>query len=483
MHGMSAAGKRSRRASQYLGPRAASADPTVTSAGFALRRRAARPRDGCSAAQRVGRSVVGAPAVMDVLRPCSEERSSRASKPRSTRARWQPRGPLPSTASAFSRPQIRARVRRALPAIAVSLALLALLAPSRAHAHQSSVKYVDITADGSRARVRVTVAPADLTAPLGLSDASTPSVATAAVPAAAAYVARWLALSLPDGAACEPAPAHAAPDPDGRLVAVMWEVACPEPIERLRIDLAAFFAADARHVALVTLHPPGERVDPHVVRADEPVLELHSGQAPSLASWIAYGAHHISGGPDHVCFVLALLLVVVIARGPGLGPGATWQARRPLEALRSTAVIVTSFTIAHSLTLAAASLGWIRLPGRLVESLIAASILYTAIENVVRPDVRHRFAMTFGFGLVHGLGFASVLEARLPPENVIAPLLGFNLGVELGQLAIVAIALPVLAALARALGATRYRRIFLAAAAVPLSAIATKWLIERAFGM
>src|SRR5262249_45594006 len=151
----------------------------------------------------------------------------------------------------------------------------------------------------------------------------------------------------PGGGACEPAPPRAAPDPDGKLVAVTWDAACPEPIERLRIDLAAFFAADARHVALITLHPPGAQVDPHVVRADQSAVELHSGHAPPLASWIAYGAHHIFGGPDHVSFVLALLLAVVIERRAD-----GWHARRPLAALRSTAAIVTSFTVAHSLTLA-----------------------------------------------------------------------------------------------------------------------------------
>jgi hypothetical protein len=370
-------------------------------------------------------------------------------------------------------------VRRPLLAIWGCIAAsIALTSPARAH--QSSVKYVDITAEGSRAAVRFAVAPADLTAALGLPDDAAPTAAAAAAPAAAPYVARWLALALPGGAACVPGPARAAPDPDGKLVAVTWEAACPETINRLRIDLAAFFAADARHIALVTLHPPGVHVDPHVVRAEQPAVELYAGQAPSLASWIGYGAHHIFGGPDHVSFVLALLLVVVIARGAA---PAGWRARPPLEALRATAAIVTSFTVAHSLTLAAASLGWLRLPGRLVESAIAASILYTAIENVIRPDARRRFAMTFGFGLVHGLGFASVLEDRLPPETVVGPLLGFNLGVEVGQLAIVAVALPVFAAVARALGAERYRRIFLFAAAVPLSVISLKWLLERALDM
>jgi hypothetical protein len=157
-----------------------------------------------------------------------------------------------------------------------------------------------------------------------------------------------------------------------------------------------------------------------------------------------------------------------------------WAVEAPLATLRHTAAIVTAFTVGHSLSLIAASLGWVSLPGRLVESLIAFSILYTAIENIVRPDVRWRFALTFGFGLVHGLGFASVLQVLLPPDHVIAPLLGFNLGVELGQLVIVMIALPLIWFAARALGAERYRRRAMPALAIAIAVIAIKWLIERA---
>jgi hypothetical protein len=175
-----------------------------------------------------------------------------------------------------------------------------------------------------------------------------------------------------------------------------------------------------------------------------------------------------------VAGVLALLLVVVLARGE-LG----WELRRPVAALRATAVIVTGFTLAHSVSLIAASLGWVELPARLVESLIAVSIIYTAVENVVRPDVPWRLALTVGFGLVHGLGFASMLEALLPPGDVIVPLLGFNLGVELGQLTIVALALPVLWGVGRLVGAERYRGVVVVAAAVPLVVIGIKWLIER----
>jgi len=158
-----------------------------------------------------------------------------------------------------------------------------------------------------------------------------------------------------------------------------------------------------------------------------------------------------------------------------------WRRRRLGEALRATALIVTSFTVAHSITLIAASLGWVSVPGQVVEAAIALSIAYTAIENVVRPDVRWRFFLTFGFGLLHGLGFARMLEVQLPPDDVVVPLLAFNVGVELGQLAIVAVALPASWALAGWIGGERYRRIALPALSVILAALGTLWFVERVF--
>ena len=120
------------------------------------------------------------------------------------------------------------RPRLVALAAALALAAAAVALPRDARAHQSSVKYVDLTVDGDRAAVRFTVAPADVTAPLGLPDDARPSAAAAAVPAAAAYVARWLALALPDGRPCAPAPARAQIDPDGAFVVVTWDAACPD---------------------------------------------------------------------------------------------------------------------------------------------------------------------------------------------------------------------------------------------------------------
>ena len=177
-----------------------------------------------------------------------------------------------------------------------------------------------------------------------------------------------------------------------------------------------------------------------------------AGAHPSLLGWIGVGMDHIYDGRDHISFVLVLLLVVMLVR-----TGETWDTRRILPTLKSTATVITAFTVAHSISLIAASLGWLDLPSRMVESLIALSIAYTAAENIVHPDVRWRFVLTFGFGLIHGLGFASVLSELLPPKDVIVPLLCFNVGVELGQLTIVAVALPVFYLLARVIGAWRYR--------------------------
>lgn len=365
------------------------------------------------------------------------------------------------------------------PILLAVLAVTAVVAAApRADAHQTSVKYVDVTVDGTRAAVKLTVAPGDVTEPLGLPPDARPEVAAATTPRVAAYVARWLAVGPADEAPCPASPPRIHPDADGRFVVVEWEVACAGELARLAIDLRAFFVVDQRHEAIVTVHEPNAAGDAAVVRAADPILHVHAGEPPGIAAWIAAGIAHIWDGRDHVCFVLALLLVVMLVRHDG-----QWTTRPPRATLRHTATIITAFTLAHSLSLSAASLGWFSLPSRFVESMIAFSILYTAVENIVRPDVRWRSVLTFGFGLMHGLGFASVLQVSLPPDHVIGPLLGFNLGVELGQLVIVMIALPLAWLCARELGAERYRRRVMPALSIVIAALAIKWLIERAFAV
>lgn len=349
-----------------------------------------------------------------------------------------------------------------------SLVILLLLGRV-ASAHQTSVKYVDVTIDEDRAAVAVKVAPGDVTEPLGLAADSRPAVRDALTPKVAAYVAHWIAATS-YGRPCSATAPRAAADEDDKFVVVTWQVACPGvPTE---LSFATFFAVDTRHVAIVHVEP-GARDS--IVRADAPRLVLRD--RPSLLAWVHEGMDHIYTGRDHISFVLALLLVVMLVRKPD------WQLRRPVETVRATATVITAFTIAHSVSLISASLGWVHLPSRFVESMIALSIAYTAAENVVHPDVPWRFWLTFGFGLVHGLGFASTLAVLLPPRGVIVPLLCFNLGVELGQLTIVLIALPAFYAIARVLGAGAYRRTLMPVISAGIFTLGLLWLIERAFAV
>lgn len=347
-----------------------------------------------------------------------------------------------------------------------------------AGAHQTALKYVEVRADATaRVEIALRASPLDVTEALGLPDDAQPSLtdALAHAEAVARTMAGWLTIS--DGAvACPPSPAAVAADADARFLVTRWIVTCPSPPTRLGLDFTTFFGRSTKHQAVVRLVVAGAPSWDGVVSAGDSPLRLPLvGERPGTAlGWVRSGMDHIWGGLDHVAFVLALLLVVGLVRTP-----EGW-ARRPLrDTIRTTALIVTTFTLAHSLTLIAASLGLVTLPSVLVESVIAASIAYTAVEDVVRPDTRWRVLLTLGFGLIHGLGFAGVLAELLPPDDVVAPLLWFNLGVEVGQLAIVLVVLPLLHLAIGALGAARYRRFALPALATPLALLGLVWTLER----
>jgi len=212
-----------------------------------------------------------------------------------------------------------------------------------------------------------------------------------------------------------------------------------------------------------------------IVRASEPKLDLR--EHPSLLAWVKTGMDHIYDGSDHIAFVISLLLVVMLFRPDGTG--SDWKLRGFLPTLKATGLVITAFTIAHSISLILAALGYVTLPSRFVEAAIAASIIYVAVEDIVKPDVRWRFFLTFGFGLIHGLGFAATLSHLLPPHDVIVPLLCFNVGVEIGQLSIVIVELPILYLFAMGLGAPRYRRYVMPAFAGGIALVALRWFIER----
>jgi len=191
--------------------------------------------------------------------------------------------------------------------------------------------------------------------------------------------------------------------------------------------------------------------------------DAHGGDSSSFgfAKWVELGVEHILIGADHLLFVLGLVLLIATTR----------------ELL----VTITSFTVAHSVTLGGASLGLFSLPSAPVEAVIALSIVLLAVE-LVRGDEnslsrRKPWLVAFGFGLLHGFGFAGVLgELGLPQDDIWMPLLGFNVGVELGQLAFVAAILFPVILLRKAPAWAR---------AIPpyaIGTVAAAWVIERVAG-
>jgi len=179
----------------------------------------------------------------------------------------------------------------------------------------------------------------------------------------------------------------------------------------------------------------------------------------SFGDFFALGVEHILTGYDHLLFLFGLLVV-----------GMSFV---------SAAKIITSFTIAHSITLALATFHLVRLSPAVVEPLIALSIAYVGLENIVRSNLDRRWLLTFVFGLIHGLGFASVLREMDVGANTagaLQPLVAFNLGVETGQIGIAAITLPLILGLGRRPRLALYVR---PATSVAVIAMGVYWLLER----
>lgn len=242
------------------------------------------------------------------------------------------------------------------------------------------------------------------------------------------------------------------------------------------LDYRLFDGIDPSHRVLVSI--AGED-RPRVLAPGASIALRGAGtDGPrGFAAFVTEGITHIAGGFDHVLFLIGLMLPAVLRRERG-----RWVARDDLRGAAVAVVwIATAFTAAHSLTLAAASFGWVRISARIIEPLIAATVLATALNNLW-PLVTRRLALAaFGFGLIHGFGFAEVLAPlALPRVELALALAGFNLGVEIGQLAIVATSFTLLAALRRWPG---YPRWVLVPGSALLALAAGVWIVERVFNL
>ena len=266
---------------------------------------------------------------------------------------------------------------------------------------------------------------------------------------------------------------------DGAYAILQFRATCPRTARRLTVEYQLFFDLDPQHRGLVRVsHEGATQTAIFSPEASRQGFDL--GTSAPWKEFLAYartGVWHIWIGYDHILFLLSLLLPAVLSLTNG-----HWE---PVARFRPACVevvkIVTAFTLAHSVTLSLAVLGLIALPARLVESAIAASVILAAINNLYPVCYSRRWLVAFVFGLVHGLGFANVLaDLGLPKGSLAVGLLGFNLGVEVGQLAIVAGFLPLAYRLRHS---PFYRRLAFGMGSAVIALIAALWLVERSFDL
>lgn len=356
--------------------------------------------------------------------------------------------------------------------IASAAACACLLLPGLAAAHTRGTSYSFWEFSEGRAEVRVRVAQLDLTR-LQLDPSFTENYGERVL----AVLTAGIRLQTPAGS-CDPLGARVLAAEQGWLTA-RWEWHCPS-WQGLEIRSSFLHAVAPSHLHFARVTATGRAAQEHVLTSAAPALVLkhaigENTAHSSFGAFVALGVEHILSGWDHLAFVLALILLAT--------------------KLSEVALIATGFTVAHSLTLAGAVLGWVRTNDAVVEALIGFSIALVALENLwqrsgreawvpwlalgllaslfVFDDVllplqviaglmlfcfchfsllessahpaRIRFALAFVFGLVHGFGFAGVLgEMVLPADRLAAALLGFNIGVEFGQLLVIAAAWPLL---------------------------------------
>jgi hypothetical protein len=370
---------------------------------------------------------------------------------------------------------VRKGVPREIPrytsrAVAALLALF-LLAPS-AHAHRGSTTYVQVEPLEAGARVEVEIEVVDAAVQVGLPEDASADAVLARSDEVQAWIGDGVHLRGAGGP-CEPS-LLGSPTLllDGAGVArlrIELAFACPAPVTGLVLRDDTVFSTDPQHETYVRLRF-GEGEETLVLRLDRQEGRIGAASSVPALAWrfLVLGAEHLLTGYDHLLFLLALLLTS--------GGVAVKEGRR--KALRDVVLVVTAFTIGHSVTLVLAALELVTLPPRPVEIVIALSIAVVALLNILRDEARgHVPWLALGFGLVHGLGFSGVLgELGLPSRARLVSLFSFNLGIELAQLALVGLAILPLEWAARRPG---YRRWVVQAGSLAIAALALLWTWER----
>jgi hydrogenase/urease accessory protein HupE len=350
------------------------------------------------------------------------------------------------------------------PPLLVLILVLLLALPRGVMAHPAPFSYVDLSLNPDRLDAAVTIHMIDLAHDLQLDQLFiyNPAMVESARERILTLIAERLAVGTgsdrlrPEWRGAQPLVERAA-------LRVMLRYPLDAPTGMLRVTGPALFPYDPIHQTFVNVYEGGELRQQAILDRTPRTIEYFAGTRQGtfqvIRRFLPAGIHHILIGPDHILFLLGLILL-----------GGSF---------RRLLLIVTAFTVAHSVTLSLAALGVVNPPSRVIEPAIALSIIYVGADNLLGRGGRDvRAWIAFGFGFVHGFGFAGVLrEMGLPPAALGWSLFAFNVGVELGQALIVAAAASALALL-RSRSRRAAELVAVAGSAVVIIAGAF-WFVER----
>ncbi len=361
-----------------------------------------------------------------------------------------------------------------------ALTLLTVLASATAFAHKPSDSYLTVLVHPQQLDLRWDIALRDLDHAIHLDGNGDGLITWAEVQHAEPTLAPMLSSAL-QLSGCTPGEwswlitRHS----DGNYLVANSPWHCSGPVERLSVHYGLFFAIDPLHRGILHAERDGQAQTFIFSEANRDATLDLAAASPwgHFSRTVATGVEHIWSGLDHLLFLFALLLPSVLRR-----EGSKWVGQPGLApSLKDVFKIVTAFTLAHSLSLSLSAFGLVALPSRFVESAIAASIVIAALNNLYPVLRNQRWSAAFCLGILHGFAFSSTLrDLALPTANRLVTLFGFNLGVELGQLATVVVFVP-LAYLLRE--TTAYRRVIFIGGSVATLLLAIIWLTERAMNL
>jgi hypothetical protein len=362
--------------------------------------------------------------------------------------------------------------------------LLLLAITSSAHAHKPSDSYLTLKIEGEIVQGQWDIALRDLDFAIGLDGNGDGKITWGELRARHEAISAYALPRLKIASEGQNCPTRATANlvdnhSDGAYAVLRFVAECGKPLAAVALNYNLLFDVDPQHKGLLRLEYKGTTTT-GIFSPDKAAQQFDLSEVTLLRQFLDYtreGVWHIWIGFDHILFLLALLLPAVLHRSKKHLEAVAGFRPALIDVLK----IVTAFTLAHSITLSLATLGVLTLPTRLVESAIAASVVLSALNNIFPLFEGRRWMVAFTFGLIHGFGFASVLaDLGLPQDALLLALVGFNLGVEGGQLAIVSAFLP----LAYYLRRTRfYRRAVLFAGSIMIMLLSSVWLVERVFDL